>query len=292
MRNRFTCAIVGLLAVLVCSSVVMAQMAQSKPQQGGGTRNPWKYYPADRAIGDGGPAPKRDLSGTWAGPSSGAGVPGLKEEPAPPLTPLGKQLFDLNKPIGKYSPAGTNDPTVRSCDPFGVPQNALNEVRGLSFATMPNRIVMLIQFQDIWREIWMDGRALPTNVGGTGKDALDPRYNGYSVGHWEDDYTLVIDTTGLDERSWATKSGYPHSVDAHVQERFTRMDHNDLKLTVTLDDPKIYTKPFFIGTAYFRWVPNQEIDEKLCVPSEVLEYLKTMGDPAGSDPSAGRSPGR
>jgi hypothetical protein len=292
MKNRFTCAIFGLAAVLVCSSAVMAQTAQSKPQQAGGTRNPWKYYPADRALGDGGPAPKRDLSGTWAGPLSGAGVPGLKEEPAPPLTPLGKQMFDLNKPIGKYSPAGTNDPTVRSCDPLGVPQNVLTEVRGLSFATMPNRIVVLLQFQDIWREIWMDGRALPTNVGGTGKDALDPRYNGYSVGHWEDDYTLVVDTTGLDERTWATKSGYPHSVDAHVQERYTRMDYNDLKLTVTLDDPKIYTKPFFIGTVYFRRVPNQQIDEKLCVPSEVLEYLKSMGDPAGSDPSAGRSPGR
>jgi hypothetical protein len=292
MKNRFTCAIVGLAAVLVCSSVVTAQTAQSKPQQGGGTRDPWKYYPADRAVGDGGPAPKRDLSGTWAGPQSGAGVPGFREEPAPPLTPLGKQLFDLNKPLGIYSPAGTNDPTVRFCDPLGVPQTSLNEIRGLSFATMPNRIVMLFQFQDIWREIWMDGRALPTNVGGTGKDALDPRYNGYSVGHWEDDYTLVVDTTGLDERSWATKSGYPHSVDAHVQERFTRLDHNDLKLTVALDDPKMYTKPFFIGTVYFRWVPNQQINEWFCVPSEVLEYLKTMGDPAGSDPSAGRSPGR
>jgi hypothetical protein len=201
-------------------------------------------------------------------------------------------MFDLNKPIGKYSPAGTNDPTVRSCDPLGVPESSLTEIRGLSFSTMPNRIIMLLQFQDIWREIWMDGRALPTNVGGTGKDALDPRYNGYSVGHWEDDYTLVVDTTGLDERSWATKSGYPHSVGAHVQERFTRLDHNDLKLTVTLDDPKIYTKPFFIATVYYRWVPNQQIDEKLCVPSEVLEYLKSMGDPAGSDPSAGRSPGR
>jgi hypothetical protein len=151
---------------------------------------------------------------------------------------------------------------------------------------------MLLQFQDAWREIWMDGRALPTNVGGTGKDAIDPRYNGYSVGHWEDDYTLVIDTTGLDERSWATKSGYPHSVEAHVRERFTRLDHNDLKLTVTLDDPKIYTEPFLIGTVYFRWVPNQEIEEKFCIPSEVLEYLKEMGDPAGSDPSAGSAPGR
>ena len=47
----------------------------------------------------------------------------------------------------------------------------------------------------IWREIWMDGRALPTNVGGRGRDAHDPTYNGYSVGRWEDDYTFVAQTT-------------------------------------------------------------------------------------------------
>jgi hypothetical protein len=285
MRNPVAKPILAVFTALVFSSIVGAQTAQPNPQQGGGGRNPWKYYPADRAVGDGGPAPRRDLTGTWAGPQSGAGVPGLKEEPAPPLTPLGKQMWDLNKPIGKYSPAGTNDPTARFCDPLGFPQNAINSVRALSFANMPGRIVVLIQFQDIWREIWTDGRALPTTVGGTGKDSLDPRYNGYSVGHWEDDYTLVVDTTGLDDRTWATKSGY--SMDAHVRERFTRTDHNDLKLTVTMDDPKIYTKPFFLGTVYYRWVPNQQIDEKLCVPSEVLEYLKTMGDPAGSDPSVG-----
>jgi hypothetical protein len=164
-----------------------------------------------------------------------------------------------------------------------------NEMRGISFSTMPNRVIMLIEYQDLWREVWTDGRALPTDVGGSGKDALDPRYNGYSVGHWEDDYTFVVDTTRLDDRSWATKSGYPHSIDAHVQERFTRVDHNDLKLTVTMVDPKIYTKPFDLGTEYFRWIPNQEIDEWLCVPSEVMEYLQRMGDPAGSDPNAAPS---
>lgn len=292
MKNRFPCAFAVLTAVFVCSLALLAQTDQPKSQQATAGRSPWKYYPADRAVGDGGPAPKRDLSGTWAGPLSGAGAPLFREQPAPPLTPLGQQLFEANKPLGKYSPAGTNDPTVRYCDPLGVPQSDMSEIQGLSFATMPNRIIMLLQFQDAWRDIWMDGRALPTNVGGTGKDALDPRYNGYSVGHWEDDYTLVVDTTGLDERTWATKSGYPHSVDAHVQERFTRMDHNDLSVTVTLEDPKLYTKPFSIGTVYFRWVPNQQLNEKQCVPSEVLEYLKVMGDPAGSDPSAGRAPGR
>lgn len=292
MRKPLTCAVAGLAAVLICSSALMAQTAESKSPPASGTRNPWKYYPADRALGDGGPAPKRDLSGTWAGPLSGAGVPVFREAPAPPLTAQGKQLFDANKPLGKFSPAGTNDPTVRYCDPLGVPQSDLSENQGLSFGTMPNRIVLLLQFQNVWREIWMDGRTLPTNVGGSGKDALDPKYNGYSVGHWEDDNTLVVDTTGLDERTWATKSGYPHSMDAHVEERFNRVDHNDLKITVTLVDPKMYSKPFLIGTVNFRWVPNQVLEQKLCVPSEVLEYLKEMGDPAGSDPSAGSAPGR
>jgi hypothetical protein len=284
-QNPFTRAIFGLAAVLVFSSVAMAQTAQSQPQQGTPENSPWKYNPRDRAVGTGGPAPKRDLSGTWAGPRSGAGVPDFKGGDKPSFTPFGEQLFRENRPLAKFSPAGTNDPTVRTCDPLGVPRNAIDEIRGLSFATMPNRIVMLIRFQDIWREIWMDGRALPTNAGAAEKGAPDPRYNGYSVGHWEGDYTLVVDTTGLDERTWLNREGYPHTVNAHVQERYTRIDHNNLELTVTVDDPKVYAKPFSLGTAYFKWIPNQQFDENLCVPSETIEYLKALGDPAGSDPN-------
>ena len=292
MRNPFTGAIVGLAAVLLFSLVAIAQTAQSRPQQGTHEGSPWKYNPTDRAVGSGGPAPKRDLSGTWAGPRSGAGVPDFKGGDKPSLTPFGQQLFNENKPLAKFSPAGTNDPTVRTCDPFGVPRNAIDEIRGLAFATMPGRIVMLIQFQDIWREIWMDGRALPSNVGAAEKGAPDPRYNGYSVGHWEGDFTLVIDTTGLDERTWLNREGYPHTVNTRVQERYTRLDHNNLDLTVTIDDPKVYAQPFSLGTAHFKWIPNQELDEKLCVPSEVIEYLKALGDPAGSDPNAVGQPSK
>lgn len=289
MRNRFTGAIVGLAAALVFSSVAAAQTAQPQPKQENEARSPWKYYPMDRAVGDGGPAPKRDLTGTWAGPGSGAAVPkgtNAQAPTAPPLTPLGQQLFAMNKPIGKFSPAGTNDPHTRYCDPFGFPQNMTNEIRGMTITTMPNRTFILIQYMDVWREIWMDGRTLPTNVGGTGKDALDPKYNGYSVGHWEDDYTFVVDTTGLEPNTWATKNGYPHSIDAHVQERFHRDDRNDLTLTITMDDPKLYTKQFFLGEEHFRWIPNQQVDDFTCIPSEVQEYLKEMGDPAGYDPNA------
>lgn len=289
-RNRLTNVLVALLFALGLSSAAMSQTADnSKSQQGSSTLNPWKYHPMDRAIGAGGPAPKRDITGTWAGPGSGANVPrgtNAQEPTAPPLTPLGQQLYGMNKPIGKYSPGGTNDPHTRYCDPFGFPQNMTNEIRGMTITNMGNRTFILIQYMDQWREIWTDGRALPTNVGGTGKDALDPKYNGYSVGHWEDDYTFVVDTTGLEPTTWATKNGYPHSIDAHVQERFHHDDKNDLTLTITMDDPKLYTKQFELGVEHFRWIPNQELDDFTCIPSEVQEYLNELGDPAGSDPNA------
>ena len=63
--------------------------------------------------------------------------------------------------------------------------------------------------------MWTDGRPLPTKVGGDDEDSLDPTYMGYSVGRWEDDYNFVIDTTGLDERTWLLRDGTPHSVMAH-----------------------------------------------------------------------------
>src|SRR5262249_43502212 len=114
----------------------------------------------------------------------------------------------------------------------------------------------------------------------------DPKYNGYSVGHWEDDYTLVIDTTGIDERTWLSGGGDPHTMNSHVPESYKRTSHNDLELNVTVYDPALYTKPFHPGQKNFGWVPSQMLDEKLCVPSDVIEYLKAVGDPAGSDPNA------
>lgn len=280
--------------------MLFSLFATVQPTQAQGKRavqNPnyrWKFHPMDRAIGTGGPAPKRDLTGTWAGPGSGMAVKKFNTTVpnGPPLTPLGKKLFAMNRPLGKYSPAGTNDPHDRYCDPYGFPQNMIDEMRGLQITTMPHKMIFMIQYMDMWREVWTDGRPLPTNIGATNigrngrKYIIDPRYNGYSVGHWEDDYNFVVETVGLDPATWATKSGYPHSLDARVIERYTRIDHNDMKLTITLIDPKIYTKPFVMGPEYFRWVPNQQLDEWLCLPSQVIEYMKIMGSPAGSDPNA------
>src|SRR5437016_12011684 len=94
-------------------------------------------------------------------------------------------------------------------------------------------------------------------LGRTAADAPDPRWYGYSVGRWEDDYTFVVDTVGSDERSWLDIAGHPHSIDLRVQERYRRVDHNNLELAITIDDPKTYTKPFVISNAKFRWIPRR-----------------------------------
>ncbi len=279
MRICFRGSIAGLAAILTLSSIAMAQ--ESQPQQGAHQGWQWKYDGRVRSTGSGGPAPVHDLNGSWAGPRSGAGVPDSKGGEVPSMTPLGQKLFSGNKSLQKFNPSGTNDAVVRTCDPVGFPRVDTYSIMTMSFGTTLNRIIVLYPFQQNWREIWMDGRELPKNVGGTQEGAPDPRYFGYSVGHWEGDNTLAVDTTGVDDKTWLSDAGYPHTIDAHIQERFTRMDHNDLEVTLTVDDPTLYTKPFSLGTEYFRWVPNQLLDERLCIPSEVIDYLKAVGDPAG-----------
>jgi hypothetical protein len=283
MGKTSTGVLAGIAGVLLLSALAAAQ--------GDAPRSPWKYYPEDaRAnVGPGGPAPVRDLTGTWAGEASGAGVRGgIRPENPPPLTPLGKQLFDRNKPQGPtVLVANTNDPHLRYCDPFGFPRNMNDQIRSMTITTLPNRTFVLIAFQTQYREIWTDGRTLPTNVGGRGRDAHDPTYNGYSVGRWEDDYTFVVETTGMDPQTWATESGYPHSVEARVTERFQRKSKNDLTVTTTMDDPKLYTRPLRLGEVYFRWIPSQTFFSTTCIPSSLQRYLKEMADPAGN-PSAAR----
>jgi len=231
----------------------------------------------------GGPAPSHELDGTWVGPTD-------RRPPTevPQFTALGQQRFKLNKPEAEFKVSDTNDPFARNCDPVGFPRNTLLELRGVpigemfpvTFASLPGRVLMLFQFQQTWRQIWIDGRPLPANVGGPQKGAPDPRYNGYSVGHWQADNEFVVDTVGLDDSTWLNRAGYPHTVETHIQERYTRSDHNDLQLTMTADDPKLYVKQFVLATINLKWLPDQSLDqgEWLCIPSQLNEYLKIVGD--------------
>ena len=233
-----------------------------------------------------GPAPKRDMSGAWVGP----GVTN-KPDPMPPMTPAGEAQFKLHKPYGPATGFGapgaapeSNDPFI-TCDPLGFPRNLLAQAitsrGGMLFGSAPNRIIIAQEQQRVWREIFMDGRALPKAVDVRG--APESRYYGYSVGHWENDNTLVIETTGVDERPWLDDAGHPRSSSAHITERYTRPDQYNLQLTVTVDDPKYYTKPWTWMRANFYWMKAQEFSESLCLPSEAIQYRDTLARPSGID---------
>jgi len=272
MQNRVVRSIIVLAAMLAAPSLVMAQAGEagSKPATKDSLYNGNRLKPDSTP---GGPAPVHDVSGSWAGnltPERGE---------IPPLTPLGQKMFSMNKPETEVGTGHSNDP-MNTCDPLGIPRNLVFETRGLAFGIVPpDRIVVLHQYQRIWRYVWMDGHhELPAKF--DTKDGAPSRWYGYSVGHWDGDNTLVIDTAGMNDQSWLDKSGHPHSVDAHIQERYTRVDHNHMQMVVTVDDPKIYTKPFVLSKNEYRWIPDQEAEEQMCVPSEMIQYMNLISKPA------------
>jgi hypothetical protein len=176
MRIR-TQGVMFCLALAAFSGAATAQNQGSAPapRQGVDQRPPSVFQKLGKDTG--GPAPKRDLTGVWAGPfGERVGTPMV----IPPLTPLGEQLHKLNVPdTGSVSIADTNDPWKQYCDPLGMPRAILTEQRAYAFAPMADRVIELIQYEHTWREIYTDGRELPKNVGAKG--GPDPKYYGYST---------------------------------------------------------------------------------------------------------------
>ena len=276
---------VGLIAGLTFLPIIGAQTAA--PNGGGNEakQDLWNSNPLDKKEYVGkksAPAPRRDLSGVWDGTTEGGGAyEGARELPSDgkhsvPFTPLGEAAFKVNKPgVGVTAIAVEigNDP-VNICDPQGFPRMELYELRTIQIAQTANQIVYLDQFNDNWRVIWTDGRELP-------KDP-EPRWNGYSVGKWVDDYTFVAESNGMDERTWLDNAGRPHSSELKVEERFHRVSQDILELTVTIDDPKMYTKPWVaIDKIPLHLQPaGFDIREFICAPSETVDYNKQIGAPA------------
>ena len=220
-------------------------------------------------------AARHDISGVWLG----VAVPHL--EATAPLTERGQALYEAAKPM--YGPravpvANSSDPLV-TCDPLGFPRSILHEMRGMEFVQTPNRVVQLLQYQRAFREIWTDGRTLPADVGGTSPASRDPKWYGYSVGRWIDDFTFVVETTGATETSWGDEYGHPHGLAARIEERYRRVNTGTLEVVVTIDDREMYQKPFVAMTLVMK--RGKELEEQLCVPSEALNYLEVVAKPAG-----------
>ena len=107
------------------------------------------------------------------------------------------------------------------------------------------------------------------------KKAPADSWMGWSNGKWDGE-TLVIDTTGFNDRSWFDRSGDFHSEDLHVVERITAASPYHLNYEATIEDPQVFSKPFKISMPiYRRMEKNPEILEYRCVEySEELIYGK------------------
>ena len=272
MRTVF----VGNVLVLAwwMSSLVTTQVQFVEP-------NPWQVPrestpPAAKVDG-------RDLSGVWlkdlprAFKTAPRGAWDMTDADVP-MTPLGQSMFDANKPsFGRrmVPPALGNDP-LGNCDPIGLPRHLFVEIAGYAFefVSLPDRVLQVFQAQRTHRTIWTDRRQLP-------KDP-DPRWMGYSVGAWEGD-TFVVESIGIDERTWLDHLGHPHSDALTVHERYRRIDAQTLEQIITFTDPKVLSAPWASDPQVFRVTVDKGLDEKLetfCVPSEEQAFNRTIRDPA------------
>ena len=145
------------------------------------------------------------------------------------------------------------DSPLAHCMPVSVP--FLN-FRGLSrIVQTPGLIVILHESPNSpHRTIFMDGRELP-------KDP-SPTWLGYSVGHWEGD-ALVVNSVGFNDLGWLDVGGNPQTESLKLTERFQRVDFGHLRLDVTFDDPKTFTKPFTVRM-YKPYAADTEILEDVC----------------------------
>jgi hypothetical protein len=225
------------------------------------------------------PFDSHDLSGIWQGNQY---VFNARTEPT--FTAEGKRRFDANKPSygPRAVPPAIGNDYVGACNALGLIRLLLYDPSPIEIIQIPNRVLMHFEWTWDRREVWTDSRKLP-NV-----DDYLPRFNGYSVGKWDGD-TFIVDTVGMDDRTWVDHFGYPLSEQARLQERWHRTSYGTLELRITLTDPLLYAMPWESAPVTFRMLQQKDstlggwygLLEDRCVPlEEVDQYNKKVRNPA------------
>ncbi len=187
------------------------------------------------------PDGKPDLSGLWRPDTAGLAETSKAMEslkPQPWAAALSKKRKD-----GLFKDA----PGVLCLPPGPLVSLGVGKI-----VQTPSLVLMLFN-GTLYREIFLDGRSLPEDP--------NPDWMGYSVGHWEGD-TLVIKSTGFNDRTWLDDDGHPHTEALHVTERLRRPDFGHLEIDKTLVDPGALAGPWSVPMKF-------ELD----ADTESLEYV-------------------
>lgn len=220
-------------------------------------------------------AQRPDLSGVWDRPGVDREVPtgagafenrdrrsGRLPRPAftmeePPMRPEAAEKYRVaRRGIADVYESGRDDidPTY-NCFPPGMPR-IYTVPRPFEIHQLPQVVLMLFESDHWVRRIHMDGRGHP--------DGYPKSWMGHSVGKWDGD-ALVVDTVGMDDRSWLDALGHPMSDALRVVERFRRVNRDTLEIDLQFDDSKNYTRTW-TGKKVFQLMPShwQVMEDVVC----------------------------
>ena len=221
------------------------------------------------------PDGKPDLSGIWQAVNSAAwnilphaaeqGVPaglGVVEGNEIPYRPEAAAKQREN-----YANRAKLDPETKCWLP-GVPRATY---MGFPFQIVqtPTQVSILYEYGHALRNVYMN--------------SAHPRgpiefWMGDSRATWEGD-TLVVDVVHFNDQTWFDRAGNHHSEQLHVVERYTPVDRNHINYEVTIEDPKVFTRP---------WKMTMPLYRRLDRNMQILEYECSAFDDAFQNPPAER----
>ena len=134
-------------------------------------------------------------------------------------------------------------PQVR-CWPLGVPGFVLYTAQPVYFIQKPDEVLMIWQSDEMVRHVYLTDKH---------SDHPKPSWFGESIGHYENGDTLVVDTIGLNTKTFVDNYRTPHTDQLHVVERFKLTNVSSrIEATVTVEDPGAFTTPWTAMQIYRR----------------------------------------
>jgi len=199
------------------------------------------------------PAPPPPPPGTP--PVATFGNLGANMEGGLPLTPWGAAL------LKQRDDAKSKENPDANCMPMGFTQFH-QQPQPREIIQLKDKVLIIYEANYGLRQIYTDGRVLPK------QGDPQPQWYGYSVGRWDGD-TLVVESNNLRGAEdgpfdgWLDVRGSPYSREVKFTERFTRPSFGRLRIDVTVEDAKAYTKPFTVRINQ-QILPDTELIEFIC----------------------------
>ena len=192
-----------------------------------------------------------DLAGPWQIVASPVTLKTIDGQP-PPLKPEAQAIYD--RYAAERGEGDTGFDPITRCLPPGVPRLAMQPMP-FKIEVGKRAVAIVYQWNHLYRLAYLNQPHFPQ---------IAPQYLGQSTAKWLGD-TLVIDSDQFNDSSLLDDSGLPHSAELHTVESYSLgVDSNQLRLRVTIDDPRTYSRPWS-AELLFRKKPGYIITEDYCL---------------------------